>query len=159
MASRGATYLPNDVRSTAFRAFTDAVRRDQDVRRLSVMWKMPDDADWDQEPPKAGIIVRFWPKLLPMDPVAVLGNGVRSFLAPVQVDMEMRIPSYVWDDQPNVIGFLIGATAPSNANYADVAAKLFDAGIAQLSPTVMPTMFGPDEVVTATFVLTCYITV
>jgi hypothetical protein len=151
--------LPKDERATAFRAFVDVLKCDPALRRVGVLWRTPDDTNFDDDPPKAGVFIRLNPKLLPMTPMALLGGGVRSFEAPVQVDCEMRAPSHVWDDTPNLAGLLVAAVSPSGSNSTIAGPKLEAGGISVVTPTTMPDDYGVDVIVTATFVLTCYITV
>lgn len=153
--------LLTDPRTAAFNAFVAILQTDPQLSELDILWRTPDDTNYDDELPAEtdGAAVRLMPIMLPMTPVAVLGGGVRSFEAPVQVDCKIRIFSYVWGDTANLAGAILAAVSPSASNYASTFATMQAAGITQITPTSMPTDYGADIEVTASFVLTVYITV
>jgi hypothetical protein len=149
--------LPADVRSTAFREAAVLIRAEPTLRRAGVRVVTPDDAQFDNELPKDRLSVRLRPELLPTE-AASCAAGVRTFAAPVGVHVEIRVPSWAWDDTPNLWRLLVGALLPgTEAGHAEVDPRLTAAGVSWVDGITPPAGFGPDETVVGRFVLMCFV--
>lgn len=152
--------LEGDQRVTAWRALVDVIQADPDVRGLSIVWRLPDDTDFDNDPPRENICVRVVPSYGEMTPIANIGWGKRLWETTIALGFEITVPGSEFDNSANVWSTIeraaLGHGLPTD-KYLLMHQRLGDAGLFDVD-SMMPAVTTEDsQTAVGSLILVCHI--
>jgi hypothetical protein len=145
--------LPSAVHATAFSWLVGLLRADATLRRLGVAFQVPTDDDFGNELALTDRpAVRLTPSAGEAVPMCLVEPGKRSWLVPLVVKVETRVPGFLWANASN-LGFVLWSVL-SDADATQLRAH----GISSIEYGAPPQATGPEAVGMGSVTLTCYAT-
>lgn len=143
--------VPRSAASTAFARVVSLLKSNTGPLGMQgVLWVTPDDGPkWDDSLPVDRLAVRLTPELGEPAPICIVGNGVRSWILPLTVHVEVRVPTYGFSDPADLWGAIVSTLAPADRlTRPDFDAANAAAGIQRIEP--MQPAAGIDPTATGT---------
>jgi hypothetical protein len=138
----------------------DLLRSSQDLQRVNALILTPGDPSFDDDLPNTRVVVRARPEMMPAEPFALLGYGRRSFKSSIAVNVEVRIPGFLWDNAANLWAAIVEALTHTRGQPAEKLAHeqgLREAGISWIDLEQPAAPVGPDEVASGRFEVVVYV--
>ena len=123
--------------AAAWGAVRDRIQQHAGIRRRRIIWRMPEDVDFDNAFPDETIGIRLIPKVTASDRIASLGAGRYLKSYTLTITVEMSHPSQAWEDAADLAEDIENAVQGSDLtpiqrvahDAAYAAASVFDVDV------------------------------
>lgn len=152
--------LTSDPRDTAWRAVVDAIQADDTIRSLGVLWRLPEDTEFDDGAPRDVLTVRVVPVMSDVvTPVANVGWGKQCWETTIALSFEVMVPGDLSANAASFWAAVENAALGAGYDHAGRMAhnqRLADAGCAYIDQ-ITPALTAMDsEVAMGSMLLTVW---